>query len=306
MKFIRNFLAITAFTSIGVLSVSCGGNSSGGGGSKLSSSDIINIATTAAVVAGEDEDQARRYGEAAGELAGLASDVSPEQELALGEALALRSFEQVGPRLEDEQMQKYVNLVALGVARQSSRPDLKFSVTILDSEVPNAFAAPAGFIFITTGALELMETESELAGVLGHEISHITERHMIKTLKRNRLFSAASATIEAVDEEKAEYAQRINTGQDLLFNRGLDQNLEYEADVVGTELAILTGYDPNGLTSFLEKLANVTDKQEGVFKTHPDSYSRASKLRRLTTTQFSGISGAKLEDRFYQNVTSRL
>lgn len=290
--------------AIAILVGSCGGGSGSGGG--ISSSDFGALTRDVVTIVSDDPEKGARYGTAAGELAGLASDVTPAQELALGEALALRSFEQVGPRLQDEQMQRYVNLVAMGIAKQSSRPDLKFTTTILDSETPNAFAAPAGYLFITTGALKLMNSEAELAGVLGHEISHVTERHIIETLKRGRLFSAAASTVDAVKDEESKYSQRISAGQDILFNKGLDQRYEYEADRVGTELATLTGYDPKGLTDFLEKLAQANPGKAGILSTHPDTNRRVQELRQLTTTQLSGITGRRLQERFQENVTNRL
>ena len=82
---------------------------------------------------------------------------------------------------------KYVSLVGNVLAKASSRPDLKWEFIVLDTDGVNAFAAPGGLVHITKGALGLIKTESELAGVLGHEIAHITKKHTVNSIKRSKM-----------------------------------------------------------------------------------------------------------------------
>lgn len=292
---------VALFSAVAFLGASCGGNGGGGG---LSSSDLGTLVQTGVVLSGGNEAEAQKYGNAAGTLASVTSDVTPEMEYTLGEGLALRAYGTVGPRLDNEDVQRYINLVAQAVVRQSSRPDLQFSVAVLDSETVNAFAAPGGFIFITTGALKRITSEAELAGVLGHEVAHVTERHMIQTYKRARLFEAANQTLEAFSAE--EYNKDVNFGSDILFNKGLDQKYEYEADSVGVQLAALTGYDPAHYLRFLDTLAKLPGQQGGILSTHPAASSRIRNLQPLYNSDLQGMTGVTQENRYKVNVLDRL
>ncbi len=302
MRKIQQLGVLTVFSTVVFLGASCGGN----GGSGISSADLGTIVQTGVLLGSGDEEKAKQYGNVAGSVSSLASDVSPEMEYTLGEGLALRSYATIGPRLQDETVQRYVNLVARSVVLQSSRPDLQFSVAVLDSETINAFAAPGGFLFITTGALKRISNEAELAAVLGHEVAHVTERHMIQTYKRARLFEAANQTLEALSAE--EYSQDVDFGSDVLFNKGLDQKFEYEADSVGVQLAALTGYDPAEYLRFLNTLASLPNQQGGLLSTHPSASSRIRNLQPLYATDlkdFVGV-GVQQQARYQANVLNRL
>ena len=89
--------------------------------------------------------------------------------------------------VQDAALTKYVSLVGNVLAKASSRPDLKWEFIVLDTDGVNAFAAPGGLVHITKGALGLIKTESELAGVLGHEIAHITKKHTVNSIKRSKV-----------------------------------------------------------------------------------------------------------------------
>lgn len=303
LKPILRTSAFLGLCTIILLGSSCA-ESSGGGGGGFSSQDLGTLVETGVKIGGGDEEKAKQYGEVAGGVASLGSEVTPEQEYALGEGLALRAYGSIGPRLADETVQKYVNLVARSVALQSSRPDLQFSVAVLDTESINAFAAPGGFLFITKGALKKIQSEAELACVLGHEIAHVTERHMIQTYKRSRLFETASKTLEATSAE--EYNANIDNGSDMLFNKGLDKKFEFEADTVGVQLSALTGYDPAHYLRFLDTLAKLPGQEGGLFKTHPDAGSRIRNLQPLFTNDLQGIEGVTQENRYKANVLDRL
>ena len=103
--------------------------------------------------------------------------LSAEQERELGAHEHPRILQQFGGAYSDEELQAYVQAVGNRVAANSDQPDAEFTFTLLDSEVPNAFALPGSYVYITRGLLALAETEAEMAGVLGHEIGHVTARH---------------------------------------------------------------------------------------------------------------------------------
>src|SRR5690349_3187256 len=105
------------------------------------------------------------------------------EEQALGQSVSLKIREKYGVA-QDASVHRYVSLVGLALAQGSTRPALPWTFIVLDTDAVNAFAAPGGYVHITKGALALMSSEAELAGVLGHELTHVTEKHTIAALKK--------------------------------------------------------------------------------------------------------------------------
>jgi Zn-dependent protease with chaperone function/predicted outer membrane protein len=191
------------------------------------------------------------------------------------------------PELENKAIQEYVNSVAQHVAKYS---DLKvpLHVTVLQSKEINAFALPGGYIFVERGLLEAADNESELAGVLAHEIAHDTARHAHKLMKR--------ATIASIFYQAAQIAAIVLTGgvagigtyyalQYGFFGLGLVLNLnllgvsrdyELQADQLGIQYAWNAGYDPSGFVQFFDKMATQKGYVNSVswFRTHPPFYQR--------------------------------
>lgn len=267
--------------------------------------DTTNLVSAAVGI--DDPERAQQVAAIGGGVTTVASSAAPltfETERSLGGGIAIRAFDQVGPRFPDENMQRYVGLVGRVVAEQSSRPDLPYAFAVIDSPVPNAFAGPGGYIFVTTGSLRHMSNEAELAGVLAHEIAHVTELHMVKTWRRNNLLQGLSQAAAAADEDAKEYTAAVDQATDTLFNRGLDKGFEFEADMVGCDLAALAGYDPQGLPAFLTKLAQSTQQQGGWYSTHPPLGERIGRLNQQVADLKvnGGVRGVKQPDRFYQNV----
>lgn len=250
----------------------------------------------------DDPEKAQQIKQIGGGVTSVASSAAPlsfESERALGGGIAIKAFDQIGPMYPDENLQRYVNLVGRVVAAQSSRPDIPYAFAVIDSPVPNAFAGPGGYIFVTSGSLRFMSNEAELAGVLAHEVAHVTELHMVKTWRRGNFLQGVSEVASAADEDAAEYSAAIDQATDTLFNKGLDKNFEYEADMVGLDLAALAGYDPAGLPNFLKKLASATDKRGGWYSTHPPLTERINRLNQQAASL--GVSGIQQADRYYQN-----
>ena len=120
---------------------------------------------------------------------GLFGKYSTEDEMRIGKQIAGNLLGAV-PLVKDETLQRYVNMVGSWVALQSGRNDIPWRFGVLDTEDINAFAAPGGYVFITKGLYRQLNNEAELAGVLGHEIAHITKKHHLKVLKQSSLISA--------------------------------------------------------------------------------------------------------------------
>ena len=265
-------------------------------------SEVGKIVEAGMVAAGQSPEEAAKYSRIATNVSGALAPVDEETELSLGGGVAVEAYSQVGPRNSHEALQKYVNLVGRVVAANSGRPGLPYSFAVLMSDTPNAFAGPGGYIFISSGALKLMESEAELAGVLAHEVAHVTQKHMLQTYQRANVMDAAQKTASEFDNDVAGYSKMIDMTTDTLFNKGLDQKFEYEADVVGLEIAVMSGYDPNGLVMFLKKLAKVTNHQGGWMKTHPPLNERIRRLQSIIATEFRGEKGQILRPRFQQAV----
>jgi predicted Zn-dependent protease len=210
--------------------------------------------------------------------------ISEAEERQLGEYVSGKLIERFGV-YQDQAVGKYVALLGSVLAQASSRPNLKWEFIVLDTDGVNAYAAPGGLIHITKGALGLMKTEAELAGVLGHELAHVTQRHTAEAIeKANR----TGALVEAgatrapggalTQEFIAAAGNRIY--QDLFENK-FDRNDEKESDRVGIALANKIGYDPRGMIGFLNKVAERnkdTKESNGVFASHPQTKDRISDM----------------------------
>jgi Zn-dependent protease with chaperone function len=197
------------------------------------------------------------------------------------------------PELEDKAIQDHVNTVAQRIA---SKSDLKvpLHVVVLQSKEINAFALPGGYLFIERGLLEAADDESELAGVLAHEMSHDVARHSYKLMKR--------ATIAGIFYQAAQVAAILLTGgvagvglyyalQYGFYGLGLvldlkllgvSRDYELEADKLGVQYAWNAGYDPTGFIRFFDKMATREGYVNGVgwFRTHPAFYQRMVETQR--------------------------
>jgi predicted Zn-dependent protease len=159
---------------------------------------------------------------------------------------------------------------------------------VIDTPIVNAFSAPGGFIFITTGALKQMKSEAELASVLGHEIAHVTQKHILKEIKRANLMSAS---VSLAQESSAgaqwlndDYASQIGKiAFDKLFTSGLSRSDEAEADRIGFELAYAAGYRAAEFLTFLASLEKLegTSALKTLTATHPSPKDRVALLTRV-------------------------
>ena len=202
--------------------------------------------------------------------------------------------------LDDEALNEYVTLVGTAVAEQSVRKgELAFHFGVLDTDDVNAFAAPGGYIFVTRGALALMQSEAELAGVLAHEVAHVDEKHVLEDIRRSDVM--ATATDEAALQ--GTLMDRISElGATLIFT-GLAREDEVAADAVGAVYASGVGYRPDGMLQFLQHLdAAVRSDGEGLSEwvaSHPPTAERIEALRRAMSREglqpTVGVSG---EERF--------
>ena len=206
--------------------------------------------------------------------------MSVEKELALGKRTDAEVRQKWG-LYEDQALQTYVQTIGLRMAKASHRPDLPWRFTVVDDSSVNAFAAPGGYIYVTRGLLAYLCDEAELAGVLAHEIGHVTARHRAKGYTREhgaqaglwlvRIFWPAARTLSGFADK----------GLDMLFlSYGRDAELESDRLAIGYTAAC--GWDPAGLPRVLTTLGRLQDAGgEEVptwLSTHPSTPDRVAQL----------------------------
>lgn len=208
------------------------------------------------------------------------------EEADIGRVVAARILKTY-PLAKNDKLQQYVTLVGNTVAAYSARPTLEWHFAVIESDVVNAFSCPGGFIFITTGALHTIKSEAELAAVLGHEIAHATQKHILKEVKRANTISAtmdAAKTTSSGSFLNDTLGQKIsNLAYEKLFTTGLSRRDEQEADKIGVELAAAAGYRASAFVDFLESLKKLegTAQLKVLTATHPGANERMKYLKPL-------------------------
>ena len=201
--------------------------------------------------------------------------LSEKDERQLGEKISAMLTDRFGV-YQDKEVTKYVSLVGSVLAQASKRPSLQWEFIVLDTDGVNAYAAPGGLVHITRGALGLIKSEAELAGVLGHEITHVTEKHTVGAIEKARraeLLTDAGSQLAGTSGITAQVIEALaGLGYDVLYENRYDRKDEIESDTVGTSLANKVGYKPDGMITFLQKIAdrNKGAKQpNGLYASHP-------------------------------------
>ncbi len=227
--------------------------------------------------------------------------IAYEEEKAIGGRLAVEVFSRYGGAYNDPELLRYVNLVGQAVAEVSNRPDIDYHFAILNTEFPNAFATPGGYVFVSIGLLKMIKNEAQLAGVLAHEVAHITQKHALQTLGRSRSLQGISAlTLTVMDKNPELFDKLIDEVSEVLFTRGLDKDLEFEADRYGREFAYRMGYYPGGLQDFLLKLGK--SKGSIFMSTHPSTEERFNRLKKNISRYQKASLYPVLEKRFQSSI----
>lgn len=279
---------------------------------------LLFAASASAQFGGIDLGRALDIGKKVVKGAEASRDLSTDEEIALGEAVTA-GFLGAAPLHSDQGLQRYVNRVGKWLAYNSDRTDLPWAFGVIDTETINAFAMPGGYVIVSSGLVKRLATESELAGVLAHEIAHVVKRHQITAIqsgKRSDAFTSITKEIAAdqIARRGGGYAaQQVktwasNAAQELIkdgfFLRPLDRSMEYEADDLAIAIATRAGYEPYGLVAALQMLAQ--HKGEGdaasVFSTHPPAADRIAEIEHLAPVMERYAANPKNEQRFRQAV----
>lgn len=223
--------------------------------------------------------------------------ISEAQEIEMGRAGAVDVARAIG-LYPDAALQAYVNRVGQEIAARGERPALAWSFQVVDDASLNAFALPGGFIFITRGLLTHLTSESELAGVLGHEAGHVTARHAVQQISRQQVASVGLGIGAAVSPTIARYAPLASAGVGLMFLKyGRDD--ETEADRLGFRYALGSGYDVREMRGVFSML-DAASQRSGAGRlptwqsTHPDPGDRLRAIDRLISATEQDLAALKV------------
>lgn len=205
-------------------------------------------------------------------------------EIQLGKNTDAQVVEMYG-RYENQQIGNYINGLGKKMAKLSHRPNLNWEFKVLDSPVINAFAVPGGFIYVTRGILAYFNSEAELAGVLGHEIGHVTARHSAKQYSKTTVAQLGLAVGSELSETFRNYAGFAQFGVGMLFLKYSRDN-ERQADALGVEYSSKSGFDANHMAKFFGTLERLHPSSGGSlpewFSTHPNPPDRINAVKRDT------------------------
>lgn len=203
---------------------------------------------------------------------------SLEKEIRLGKQLAAE-IERTAKIVDDPIVAEYVNRVGQNLVRNSDA-EVPFTIKVIDSEEVNAFALPGGFFFVNSGLIKLAETESEMAGVMAHEIAHVTARHGTRQATKGQIANLASIPMAIfLPGGWAGYGiyQAANFAIPLTFLK-FSRNHEKEADFLGLQYLYKAGYDPTSMITFFERIQAQQKRKRGsvakAFSSHPPTDKR--------------------------------
>ncbi len=210
---------------------------------------------------------------------------SMEKEIAMGKQYAME-IERQAKIVDDPIIAEYVNRVGQNLVRNS---DVKVpvSIKVLETDEPNAMALPGGFFFVNTGLLKLAQNESEIAGVMGHELAHIAARHATRQMTRAGIVNLATIPMMILGGGWAMYGiyQATNLLIPITFLK-FSREFESEADMLGLQYMYKAGYDPNGFVDIFERLESMEKRKPGtiskMFTSHPPTGDRIVKVQEIT------------------------
>src|SRR3989454_3017836 len=221
--------------------------------------------------------------------------VSESQEIALGRDYDQQVAASIGV-YPDSELQRYIQQFGARLAATSERPNLPWSFRVVDDPVVNAFALPGGFIYVTRGILAHLNSEAELAGVVGHEIGHVTARHSASQMTKQQLAQVGLVVGAIASPEFGRYTGLAGQALGVLFLKYSRDN-ERQADDLGLRYLRRVNYDPRELPHVFEMLTRVSQAQGGGrvpewLATHPDPENRRGRIEQEIASlpqSFSGV-----------------
>jgi predicted Zn-dependent protease len=220
-------------------------------------------------------------------------NITEEEEVKLGGDVSIRIRQRFGV-VQDAAVHKYVTLVGTMLTEQTTRPKLPWTFIVLDTDGVNAFAAPGGFVHITRGALALIKTEAELAGVMGHEIAHVAQKHTVNAIRKSK--GVQIGTSETMKDRTGVLDALANRAYSMVLENSFDRGDELDADKEGIILVQKAGYAGTGLSDFLTRLSERNKGQaekNGLFASHPETTERIGKVKQLAASKPGAVVAAR-------------
>jgi predicted Zn-dependent protease len=191
------------------------------------------------------------------------SNISPRQEVALGQQINDQMLRQGMRIVRNRAAQDYINSIGQRLVSVGDRRGLPYQFQIIQDRQVNAYATMGGFVYVTTGLMLRAENEAELASVIAHEIGHIDQRHVIRQLQQTAI-AQGLMTAAGLDRDRG-----IQLAMELAFRRPRSREQELDADRYGLNLLTRSNYDPRGMVTFLQKLRQQGGTPPTILSTHP-------------------------------------
>lgn len=209
------------------------------------------------------------------------------------------------------ELTRYINVLGKGLAAFSSRPTIDWTFVVLDSDTANAFSAPGGYVFITTGMLKSLDNEAQLAGVLAHEIGHVTNRHALNAYRSQKVAACVAGSVAGsmvknaaqnapgggladqmmsangfdLDKAAGDLIAKITDGvAESIISVGFGGDMERQADATVVELMLFAGYDINQYVALLKKLPEGT-----MLSPHPTNANRIATIEDIKKKEYAGF-----------------
>ena len=232
----------------------------------------------------------------------------PDKDVELGRKYGPQIEKALGGRFPDENLQSYVNRVGQRLARVCHRPDIAYHFTAVRQKQINAFAVPGGYIYITTGLLEKLETEAQLAAILGHKIGHVVARDTMAALSRQIGMTALVAASAGVGGRGSGDLMAGAAFVSGVLSLQYSREDEKAADLVGLSYMVQAGYDPNGMVETMQILQELQSiRPIEFFSTHPNPESRLGYLQERIGRRYATFVELKTgQDEYRQNVLAVL
>ena len=236
-----------------------------------------------------------------GTVKGLADanrSIGPQEEQSIGDGLASNMLG-AAPLVNDPALQQYINNVGTWVASQADASTVKWRFGVIDTATINSFAMPGGVVFVTRGLLAQLQSEAQLACVLGHEATHVLRHHHLRAIQsaagRDALSNAVQGAIAYNGSNTGkQIGANLASGFSEVYVRGLDKGDEFEADVTGMVLCARAGYNPYALVAVLQTLGALNPADGNLqllFATHPSPRERLDKIDTVVGDQLEPYAG---------------
>jgi predicted Zn-dependent protease len=215
--------------------------------------------------------------------------LSEKQDIEIGSKYAPEIEKWLGGRIENDQIQQYIDSVGQKIAYVSHRQYIEYHFTALEHESINALALPGGYIFITRGLLEKLKTEAQLASILGHEVAHVVSRDTANMISKEIGTTILLAAVIITGQAPGEVINAAQVAQQIL-SLHYSRDDEHQADIHGMRYMFRAGYNPQGMVETMEIFQNQPgEKPPEFFSTHPSPKNRVNYLKRTIKNKYSHI-----------------